>query len=55
MKPWDSAAVIICIREAGGVVMDLEGNQTNLLKSSSLISAASLTLAQKIVKELSFQ
>jgi len=55
MKPWDSAALIICLKEAGAVVMDLHGNQDRLLYRDSLLSAASMPLALELVKELSFE
>jgi len=53
MKPWDSAALIICLKEAGAVVMDLHGNQDRLLYRDSLLSAASMPLALELVKALS--
>ncbi|MCG7562683.1 MULTISPECIES: inositol monophosphatase [Pseudoalteromonas] len=55
MKPWDSAALIVCLQEAGAVVMDLHGNQDQLLKRDSLLSAASLPLAQELLEKLSYQ
>ena len=39
MKPWDSAPLIICLREAGMFVSDLYGNNKNLLQSNHLLSA----------------
>lgn len=39
MKPWDVAAIIPCVEEAGGAVGSLEENQQDLLSSRSLISA----------------
>ena len=53
MKPWDSAALIICLKEAGAVIMDLHGNQDRLLYRDSLLSAASMPLALELIKELS--
>ncbi|MGR6781173.1 inositol monophosphatase family protein [Moritella viscosa] len=53
MKPWDSAALIICLKEAGAVVMDLHGNQDRLLYRGSLLSATSMPLALELIKELS--
>src|SRR5262249_38684439 len=40
MNPWDIAAVVPCVREAGGEISSLDGNkdvvwQTNLFASSS--------------------
>jgi histidinol-phosphatase len=53
MKPWDSAALIICLREAGATVMDLEGNEERLIYSESLISASSRALALEIITNIS--
>ena len=52
MKPWDSAALIVCLREAGAAVIDLHGNQEKLLYSNSLLTAASMPLAQEIIAQL---
>ncbi|CAI1148989.1 inositol monophosphatase family protein [Serratia grimesii] len=52
MKPWDSAAIIICAREAGLTVMDLNGNQRGILKSGNLLTAKSEHLAKSLVKLL---
>ncbi|EDU61851.1 hypothetical protein PROSTU_00134, partial [Providencia stuartii ATCC 25827] len=37
MKPWDSAALIPCIREAGGDVCSLSGERDNVMFSGSLL------------------
>lgn len=54
MKPWDSAALIVCLKEAGAVVMDLEGNQEGLLYKDSLLSARNQLLAEEILNEIAY-
>ena len=50
MKPWDSAALIPCIREAGGDVCSLSGERDNVMFSGSLLSASTPELAEQLVK-----
>jgi histidinol-phosphatase len=52
MKPWDSAAIIPCIREAGGYVSSLEGVTENILLETSLLSACSKALALRLIEVL---
>lgn len=52
MKPWDSAAIIICAREAGFTVMDLNGNQQGILASGNLLTAKNAHLAKELIKLL---
>ncbi|WP_237387853.1 inositol monophosphatase family protein [Xenorhabdus sp. Sc-CR9] len=52
MKPWDSAALIVCLKEAGMTVMDLYGNTDNLIQSNCLLSANSLELAHSVIEKL---
>ncbi|MBG5920728.1 inositol monophosphatase family protein [Providencia stuartii] len=49
MKPWDSAALIPCIREAGGEVCTLSGEREKVLFGGSLLSASTPELAEHIV------
>lgn len=53
MKPWDSAAIIPCIREAGGVVSDIRGNTRNIINSGSLISASSNSILDRVLEKIS--
>jgi histidinol-phosphatase len=48
MRPWDSAALIPCIREAGGSVDSLAGGGTPLVFAGSLISAANPALLRQV-------
>ncbi|MDE9564385.1 histidinol-phosphate aminotransferase [Xenorhabdus bovienii] len=52
MKPWDSAAIIVCAREAGLTVMDLNGNQRDILKSGNLLTAKNEHLAESLINLL---
>lgn len=52
VAPWDVAAVIPCMREAGGDLASATGERTNLLHAGSLISAANPALTDEIVAKL---
>lgn len=52
MHPWDNAAIIPCIREAGGVVADAQGGKTDLIHAPSLVTASTESLLQDIIKTL---
>lgn len=49
MAPWDSAAVVPCILEAGGAVAGLDGTRTRVAHAGSLVTAASEPLLQQIL------
>ncbi len=49
MSPWDSAALVPCVREAGGVVCSLTGECENVVFAGSLLSAADRSLQQEVV------
>jgi len=50
MQPWDSAALVPCIREAGGAACCIDGSVENLVFGGSLITAASATLIDDAVR-----
>ena len=52
MHPWDNAAIIPCILEAGGAVATARGERTDLIHAPSLVSAASETLLEAILAVL---
>ncbi|MBA2814284.1 inositol monophosphatase family protein [Candidatus Pantoea persica] len=52
MKPWDIAALIPCLREAGVVCSDMNGSVTNLLYGGSLLTASSQTLLNELIVQL---
>ncbi len=44
LKPWDIAAGILMIEEAGGVVSDFYGDPNNVIKNGNIIAASSKKL-----------
>jgi len=52
MNPWDVAAIIPCVEEAGGVVTDLSGNRSDILNGGSLISSSSSILHEELLRLL---
>lgn len=50
MYPWDSAAPVACIREAGGVVSGLDGTTDNVIFSGSLLCSSSHALHDTILR-----
>lgn len=50
MKPWDIAALVPCVTEAGGVISDLQGASNRLLKRTSMVAASSARLRDEIVR-----
>ncbi len=49
MYPWDNAAIIPCIEEAGGFVCEIDGETENVLECGSLLSASSPELLHELV------
>ncbi len=49
MSPWDSAALVPCVREAAGVVSSLTGGDENVVFAGSLLSAADRALHQEVI------
>lgn len=52
MHPWDNAAIIPCIQEAGGYVCGIDGQTENVLECGSLLSASSPALLEELVEVL---
>jgi histidinol-phosphatase len=52
MNPWDIAALIPCVEEAGGVVSDLGGIREHLSWQSSLLCSSTPGLHSQILKVL---
>jgi len=48
MKPWDVAAIVPCILEAGGVISDLAGTTTDMIGRSSIVAASNNALRREI-------
>jgi histidinol-phosphatase len=51
MNPWDIAALVPCVREAGGVATSLEGNQ-DVVWQPSLVASANPRLHAKVLEAL---
>ena len=49
MKPWDIAALVPCVREAGGIISSLEGEQENLIHQQTILSSCSPQLHQEFL------
>jgi histidinol-phosphatase len=49
MKPWDTAAVVPCIREAGGVVSTLEGKSDQVVHGGSLVASCTRRLHEEVL------
>lgn len=49
MAPWDIAAIVPCVHEAGGVVSALDGREDDLLHGGSLLTSAHRSLHEELV------
>ena len=52
MKPWDIAALVPCLEEAGGVVGDMTGRREGILHAGGLLSAATPELQGELIEVL---
>lgn len=52
MQPWDTAALVPCIREAGGVATSMAGEAQGVVGSGSLLAACGPRLHAEAVKLL---
>ncbi len=52
MSPWDTAALIPCVREAGGIATDLTGKTDNLTYAGSLLTSSSQRLHDHVLSTL---
>jgi len=52
MSAWDIAALVVCVREAGGSVSDFAGSEDKLLEASTFVAASSPTLRRAICRRL---
>lgn len=55
MEPWDTAALVPCIQEAGGVASTMGGDRTNVVFGGSLVTASHPRLHEKILDILSYE
>lgn len=51
MSPWDIAAVVPCVREAGGALTSLDGNE-DVVWQPSLVASANAELHEKVLRAL---
>jgi fructose-1,6-bisphosphatase/inositol monophosphatase family enzyme len=51
MNPWDIAAVAPCVREAGGVLTSLDGNE-DVVWRHDLVASANPRLHAKVLQSL---
>ncbi|MGB7759604.1 MAG: inositol monophosphatase family protein [Bryobacteraceae bacterium] len=51
MNPWDIAAIVPCVREAGGVLTSLDGNE-DVIWQPSLVASANPALHAKVLQSL---
>src|SRR5262245_7627316 len=52
MKPWDVAALVPCVREAGGVATSLEGDADGVVDSGSLVTSSDAALHRHVLETL---
>jgi histidinol-phosphatase len=52
MNPWDIAALVPCVEEAGGVVSDLNGARENVVWRPSLVRSANNELHHQVLDKL---
>ncbi len=52
MKPWDIAAIVPCILEAGGAISDLAGQTADLIGRGSIVAASSDELRREICRAI---
>ena len=49
MNPWDIAALVPCVEEAGGVVTDLEGVRENIVWRPNLLTVCTPELHRAVL------
>jgi histidinol-phosphatase len=52
MKPWDIAALVPCVREAGGTMSDFSGETSDLIDRQSMVAASSESLRREIIRKI---
>jgi histidinol-phosphatase len=52
MNPWDIAALVPCVEEAGGVTSDLEGCRDQIVWRPNLLSSCTRELHERILRVL---
>jgi histidinol-phosphatase len=49
MQPWDSAAIIPCIEEAGGIATTLSGERKGIVFGGNLLTSCCHSLHQHVL------
>ncbi len=49
MQPWDSAAIIPCIEEAGGVATTLAGHRKGVVLAGNLLTSCDASLHDQVL------
>ena len=52
MKPWDIAALVPCVLEAGGSMSDFNGETSGLIDRDSIVAASSNRLRGEIIRKM---
>jgi histidinol-phosphatase len=52
MQPWDSAAIIPCIEEAGGIATTLSGHRKGIVWGGNLLTSCETSLHHEILELL---
>jgi histidinol-phosphatase len=52
MKPWDIAALLPCVREAGGVATSLDGDADGVVEKGSLVTSSDPALHAQVLETL---
>lgn len=52
MNPWDIAAIVPCVREAGGVMSSLDGTEDRIVWQPNLVASANAPLHTKVLDVL---
>ena len=52
MQPWDSAAIIPCIEEAGGIATTLSGQRRGIVFGGNLLTSCDALLHHEILELL---
>jgi len=55
MHPWDIAALVPCVEEAGGVVSTLDGRRENVVFGGSFVSCCSEGLLREVLEVIGYQ
>jgi histidinol-phosphatase len=54
MHPWDIAALVPCVREAGGVLSTVDGGRENVVFGESLVSCCTEQLLREVIDAIRY-